>query len=429
MTLVVTRRPAEPRDLLADLRESQSATRFYWRSADGFVELLGLGEAAALEASGAERLARAANLARELWRGLEVDGVDAPREAGPLLVGGFGFWDEPAGEPEWLGFPPLRFWVPQVLWARVGEAAFRTEARDTRAPAREPTRSEHAACARRAPRSGFSAYAEPSQADFERAVARATHAIDAGELEKVVLARACLLSQAGGFDAARVLRALRDAQPGCFVYGVGLGGASFVGASPERLLRRDGAEVRADALAGSAPRGRTPDEDAQRARTLLDSAKEREEHAIVRRAVLGSLAKRCGELRAPDVPSLLRLAGIQHLHTPVSGRVTAAAEPSVLELAADLFPTPAVGGAPRAAALEFLRRHESARRGWYSGGIGWVTPAGDGELCVALRSALLRGDAATLHAGVGIVAGSTPESELAETRWKLASALGALVEL
>jgi isochorismate synthase len=434
VTLAATRSAAAPRDLLAELRAHSSATRFYWRSADRRVELLGLGEVAELETSGAERLERAAEGAQALWRGLEVAGVDAPLEAGPLLVGGFGFWDEAASDPDWCGFPALRFWVPEVLLARIGEHHFRTTARHREGAragrvTRAVTRTPDAPCSRRGSGGGFSACAEPSQAEFVRAVASATEAIDAGELEKVVLARACTLIQAGGFDGARVLAALRDAQPDCFVYGVGLGDASFVGASPERLLRREGEEVRADALAGSAPRGRTPEEDACRGRGLFESAKEREEHAIVSRAVLTALGKHCAELRAPESPALLRLAGIQHLHTPVLGRLPPGERPSLLALAAGLFPTPAVGGAPRAAALDFLRRHEAARRGWYSGAIGWLAPSGDGELCVALRSALLRGDAATLHAGVGIVAGSTPEAELAETRWKLASALGALVEL
>ena len=433
MTLAAIRRAAEPRDLLAELRGAAHATRFYWRSADRRVELLGLGEVAAFETAGAERLEAAAARAEALWRELELDGVGGPPEAGPLLVGGFGFWDDAANDPEWRGFPALRFWLPELLFARVGASHFRTEAIDganagKTSPAREVSRAS-SACLRRASGGGFSARAEPSQADFARAVTRATQAIDAGELEKVVLARACTLLQAGGFDAARVLGALRDAQPDCFVYGVGLGAATFVGASPERLLRREGDELRADALAGSAPRGRTPEEDERRGRALFESAKEREEHAIVCRAVLAALGKRCAELRAPQAPSLLRLEGIQHLHTPVSGSLAPGERAPLLALAAGLFPSPAVGGAPRAAALEFLRKHEAARRGWYSGAIGWLAPSGDGELCVALRSALLRGEAATLHAGVGIVAGSTPEAELAETRWKLASALGALVEL
>ena len=432
MTLAARRQLAQPADPLARLARARSASRFYWRSADRRVELLGLGEVAAIEAAGPDRLEVAAARADALWSGLGVEGVDGPPEAGPLLVGGFGFWDDPAGDVDWRGFPALRFWVPEVLFARVGESGFRTDVRDAGACASRVTRETGSSEVGRAPRgiaAGFSACAEPSRADFARAVTRATEAIGAGELEKVVLARACTLVQAGGFDAARVLDALRESQPGCFAFGVGLGSATFVGASPERLLRRDGVEVRADALAGSAPRGRTPEDDERRGRSLLASAKERAEHEIVRRAVLAALAGRCEELAAPETPSLLRLEGIQHLHTPVSGRLRPGDRASALSLAAALFPTPAVGGAPRAAALVFLRKNEAARRGGYSGAIGWLAPSGDGELCVALRSALLRGDAATLHAGAGIVAGSTPEAELAETRWKLASALGALVEL
>jgi len=425
------REPAPAGDLCARLAQTRARTRFYWRSADGRVELLGLGEAAAVETSGLERFARAAERVAELWRSVACTGPAAPPEAGPVLLGGFAFWDEPSEAPVWRGFPPLRFWLPEVLHARVGEHAWctRVVAPAAEAPAEleTPRRAHH--CTPNGVDSGFRACPEPSRAEFAAEVARATRAIGAGELAKVVLARACTLVQPGGFDGPRVLAALRDAQPGCTVYGVGVGGASFVGASPERLLRRDGGRLHADALAGSAPRGRTPEEDQRNAAALLASTKEREEHEIVRRAVLDALAPHCAELAADAVPGLLRLAGIQHLHTPVSGRLRAERAASVLELAAELFPTPAVGGAPRAAALEFLRRHEAARRGWYSGAIGWLAPGGDGELCVALRSALLRGDAATMHAGAGIVAGSTPEAELAETRWKLASALGALVEI
>jgi isochorismate synthase len=432
---IARREPVPAADLCARWGRARGTPRFYWQSADARVELLGLGEVAAVESSGPARFARAAALAAELWRAVELEPASdaAPAEAGPLAVGGFGFWDEAADGATWSGFPALRFWLPEVLSARVDERSHRTSLRprgSERAGAAEPG-------ARTAPRrstlngveQGFRACAEPSRAEFARAVLDATRAIGAGELDKVVLARACRLVQAGGFDGARVLEALRESQPGCAIYGIELAGASFLGASPERLLRRDGERVRADALAGSAPRGRTPEEDAEYARALRESAKEREEHEIVRRAVLAALAPHCSELEIAAEPALLRLAGIQHLHSEVSGRLRPGAPAGLLALAADLFPTPAVGGAPRAAALDFLRRHESAGRGWYSGAVGWLAPNGDGELCVALRGALLRGDAATLHAGVGIVAGSTPEAELAETRWKLASALGALVEL
>jgi menaquinone-specific isochorismate synthase len=429
VTLVASRSAVPARHLLERLARTGRPTRFYWRSPKNDLELLGLGEVAAIEAAGPERLLQASARAAALWRGLEVEGCAAPEPAGPLLVGGFGFWDDPSSG-DWSEFPALRFWVPELLFARVGESTYQVVTRDRAAGCHGSPAERPHACARRVPDfEGFHARAEPSRDAFASAVSRATAAIGAGELEKVVLARACTLTQAGGFDAARVLGALCESQPGCFVYCVGLGAASFVGASPERLVRLSDGEVRADALAGSAPRGRTPEEDERRGRALWDSRKEREEHEIVRRAVVAALAGRCAEVQAAESPELLRLASIQHLHTPVSGAVAADSGESLLSLAAALFPTPAVGGAPRAAALDFLRRHESAARGWYSGAVGWLTPSGDGELCVALRSALLRGDAATLHAGVGIVAGSTPEAELDETRWKLASALGALVEL
>ena len=430
MSLRAIRSLAAPADFLARLAHARAASRFYWRSADRALELLALGEVAAVEASGPGRLQAAAARVAELLEKVWVEG-DGPASAGPLCVGGFGFWDDSAGESAWRGFPPLRFWLPALLFARVGDTVWCTVTRDdaSRSCAGAERAAEPALGTGSAARSGFSACAEPSRDEFARAVSRATAAIGAGELEKVVLARACTLTQAGGFDAARVLRSLGESQPGCTVYGVGLGGATFLGASPERLVGRRGSAVHADALAGSAPRGRTPDEDARRGQSLLESPKEREEHAIVRRAVVAALGERCSDVRAAEAPELLRLEGIQHLHTPVSGRLADGERTSVLSLAGALFPTPAVGGAPRAAALAFLRRHEAARRGWYSGGVGWLAPSGEGELCVALRSALLRGDAATLHAGVGIVAGSTPEAELDETRWKLASALGALVEL
>jgi len=425
MSLVARTREIAPLELLGQFAAAGGAARFYWLSADRALELAGAGEVRALEASGPARLAVAAERAAALWRDLALEGPAVPGFVGPRLVGGFAFWDDAAPDTDWRGFPPLRFWLPRVLWARAGERCFRTDVGPVAAECEARTSS----CPRHAGASGFSASAAPSQAEFTALVARATAAIHAGEIEKVVLARACTLLQHGGFDPARVLAALCDAQPGCAVYAVGLAGATFVGATPERLVRRDGAAVQADALAGSAARGRNPEEDARRGRALFESAKERGEHAIVRRAVLSALAPVCSALEASETPALRRLEGIQHLHTAVSGRLAAEPPPSALELAARLFPTPAVGGEPRAAALDFLRHHEDARRGWYSGGVGWLAPGGDGELCVALRSALLRGDAAMLHAGVGVVAGSTPEAELEETRWKLASALGALVEL
>jgi isochorismate synthase len=187
--------------------------------------------------------------------------------------------------------------------------------------------------------------------------------------------------------------------------------------------------VHADAVAGSAPRGRTAGQDHRLARELVESKKDQEEHAVVVRCVLEALARHCSTLAAPEAPGLLRTDGIQHLHTPIQGRLREPSKTTVLDLVADLHPTPAVGGAPRQHALDWLRGHEGLDRGWYAGPLGWVTPEGEGEFTVALRSMLLHGCRATLFAGAGIVAGSDPEAELAETRLKLRAGLDALLEI
>jgi isochorismate synthase len=190
----------------------------------------------------------------------------------------------------------------------------------------------------------------------------------------------------------------------------------FAGASPERLVRIDGREVRASGLAGSAPRGKTADEDAAIAAALLANAKEREEHAMVRRALLADLAELCDDVVAPAEPSLFTLPHVHHLHTALSARLRAGH--SLLDLVARLHPTPAVGGAPRDAALQFIREHEGLDRGWYAAPIGWIG-RDHGELAVALRSALVRGREAWLFAGSGVVADSDPAREYAETMLKL----------
>jgi isochorismate synthase len=199
-----------------------------------------------------------------------------------------------------------------------------------------------------------------------------------------------------------------------------LGGATFLGASPERLVRRSGTRVDADALAGSARsgtrRGTRPD-------ALRSSAKDLAEHVLVVRAIRQALAPRCRRLSSPVRPSLRSFPGLRHLHTPIRGELRD--ETHVLELVEALHPTPAVGGFPRDAALRFLRSHE-APRGWYAGAFGWFDAVGDGEFAVAIRSGLVRGRRADLWAGAGVVAGSTAPAEIDEIDGKLATMMRAL---
>jgi isochorismate synthase len=205
---------------------------------------------------------------------------------------------------------------------------------------------------------------------------------------------------------------------------VGLAGACFLGATPERLVRLEGRFLKADCLAGSAPRGATEEEDRRLGEALLADAKERHEHALVVQAVREALAPVCSSFCAPETPGLLRMPNVQHLHTPVRG--TLRGQTSILELVERLHPTPAAGGLPREAALPLIRRYEPFGRGWYAAPVGWLDALGDGEFAVAIRSALIRGQEALLYAGCGIVAASDPDREYAESCLKLRPMLWAL---
>jgi isochorismate synthase len=219
---------------------------------------------------------------------------------------------------------------------------------------------------------------------------------------------------------------LRGAYPGCTLFAVGRGAATFVGATPERLARVQGDRLDAAAVAGTAPRGATTRADRDVARALLESPKERAEHAHVVDDLHARLQPLCASVTLPPGPRVLVTETLQHLHTPVRARLRAGY--GLLDAVAALHPTAAVCGVPRAAALAALRSHEHLDRGWYAGGVGWLDSTG-GEVAVALRCALLRGPDALLYAGAGIVAGSTWHAELDETRLKLRPLLGALLEL
>jgi menaquinone-specific isochorismate synthase len=249
--------------------------------------------------------------------------------------------------------------------------------------------------------------------EWEQAVAEAVKRIThSGDLRKVVLARDLYASADGPIDARVLLRRLAVRYPGCFTFACD----GLVGATPELLIRKDGWKVSSLVLAGTTPRGGTTAEDAELARGLLDSAKENEEHQYAAASLRDALAPLCEAMYVTPHPELIRLANVQHLGTRVRG--TLAAMRSALALAAALHPTAAVGGTPTAAAVELIRELESMDRERYAGPVGWIDADGNGEWGIALRCAQLDGNRARLFAGCGIVAGSDPAAELAETHAK-----------
>lgn len=266
----------------------------------------------------------------------------------------------------------------------------------------------------------------PAPTAYAYAVASALDRIHAGGLRKVVLARTLRVQAGRELDPRRLVHRLRAVDPDCFAFAVPCGeGATLVGASPELLVSRRGSEVRANPLAGSAPRSGDPREDRENARALGSSAKDREEHAIVVEHVAAVLRPLCQELRHDPEPQLLPTANVWHLSTRFSGRLRRPA-PSALDLVTALHPTPAVCGTPTAFARDLIRELEPFDRAFYAGPVGWVDADGDGEWAIALRCAELVGERATLYAGAGIVADSDPERELDETERKFRAFLDSL---
>jgi menaquinone-specific isochorismate synthase len=267
-------------------------------------------------------------------------------------------------------------------------------------------------------------FAEPDRGGWADLVHEALAEIDGGGLEKVVLSRRLDVTGTRTFDVGRLLGALGCLFPSCQVVNLRRNGASFVSATPERLLHQHGSALEVDAIAGTAGRAEDAERDAALARALTCCDKNLREHRVVIDAIREALRPCCEEVAVPPAPDLMQLSNAQHLWSPIRARV--APDLDVLDLAERLHPTPATNGHPRRAARDWLRNGEPFMRGWYTGAAGIVEPDLSGELWVLLRCARVCGNRAELYAGAGIVAGSDAELEWDETEAKLGAMLTAL---
>jgi isochorismate synthase len=407
----------------------------------GKAALATLGEVAHLSASGPDRFAVVA----DRWREMSAAAVGDPAEGlggGPIAVGGFAFAPEGGGAPHWDGFQPASLIVPEVALirrapTRGGEDGCAQVRLTLAAIARPDDLAEELAARLQqrlaelqdrplplldpAPAGRYQVASAMPPEHYEAAVASAVRLIEQGEIEKVVLAREVQVHAPRAYDPAAVFGVLRDAFPSCFVFCVGRGEATLVAASPELLARREGHRVSTLALAGSTRRSADPAVDDHLGEQLLRDVSYREEHAIVARRIERTLRPHAVWVAAAPEPELVRIANIQHLATPIRAQLTDPIE--TLDLVGLMHPTPAVGGEPAGRALRQIPALEGLDRGWYSGPVGWTDAAGDGEFCVALRCALLRGGVARCYAGNGIVRNSDPAKELAETEIKLQALL------
>ncbi|WP_305883422.1 isochorismate synthase [Aeromonas encheleia] len=272
----------------------------------------------------------------------------------------------------------------------------------------------------------ISANSTPAAAEFKSSVSAALDAFAQGTLAKVVLSRKLKLQLSQAADPEQVLARLMTQNPNAFHFSLPLGqGRRLLGASPELLLRVSGGAVFTHPLAGSAKRDGEPLQDEAVARKLLASSKDRHEHRLVIDEIRRVLAPHCRELAIPAEPSLMSTDTLWHLGTPIAGQLHAG-QASVLSLACQLHPTPALCGYPTELARQFIREQEPFQRALFSGIVGWCDSQGNGEWAVVIRCGVLDGHHVELFAGAGIVAGSDPAMEWAETGTKLGTMLKAL---
>ncbi|RXZ72686.1 isochorismate synthase [Agromyces albus] len=400
----------EPVDELAPLipRADPRHPLLWMRRGEGIV---GLGETLRIESSGATRVEDAAAAWTELSALADIDDRVGLPGTGLVAFGAFAFADESEATsvlvvPELvLGRRDGRAWVTRISLATGDD-----EAAD--AAASVPLEIPEPTPKRRVPRVTFAPGSVPP-AEYEAAVAEAVRRIDAGELEKVVLARQLVgeLHEEDGLRAT--INRLAEDYPDTWVFAVD----GLIGASPETLVRVDHGTVSARVLAGTTSRGAGEASDRERAVALAASAKDRAEHALAVASAVKRLAPHTARLDTSPEPFTLQLPNLWHLATDLKG--TLGDGSSALDLVRAVHPTAAVAGTPRRVALPVIAELEGFDRGRYAGPVGWIDGDGDGEWAIALRCAQVDGDGTvTAYAGCGIVHDSVPADELAETVMK-----------
>jgi salicylate biosynthesis isochorismate synthase len=397
---------------------------FYMEKPDEGEAMLAIGARATVRSSGSDRFGIAANETSALWAGVDARSGAGWPSGGPMprLVGGFGFADE-CRSTAWRDFAPCVFVLPREQWIRERGRAVRIEIGGTPAG-----RDETSVMASRTAlgvayggsENGRHGVGGESRAEWLARARAAIAEVEEGRLGKIVLARRETHAIVDELDVVGVLARLRATRPSCHTFCFAFGGSIFLGSSPEKFVAIRGGCFEADALAGTAARGESDDDDRRCGLALLESAKDRCEHELVVEAIRAALSPLATAVAVDQEPSVRKYPEGFHLRTGVRGTLAAGA--TVFDVITALHPTPAVCGVPRARARELLERIETDR-GWYSGGVGWLAADGDASFAVALRAGLWQPGRLSTWAGAGIVKGSDAERELAEVELKMRALL------
>jgi menaquinone-specific isochorismate synthase len=406
--------------------DGMPAPRTFW-AAPGESTVVAGGVAAAITADGGDRFTA---IREGIDRVLRSGDVHAGTEAAcPRLFGGFAFHDDGGDDSVWADFPGARFVLPRVQLTETDRDTWLTV--NAVGPDATPAAVEDRLERERERLSGIQApdpgplpaivsriRTTPREA-WRESVGAAVERIHAGDLRKVVLAQALEVTLDRPLSVPDVLDRLGSTYPDCYRFLVeptaDADRPSFFGATPERLVSRQGRTVTTGALAGTTGRGDTPAEDDWLAAELLEDGKNAHEHDLVAETIRDQLDPFVSTISAEE-RRVRRLETVQHIFTPITA--TLASDTHVLDLVESLHPTPAVGGLPPERALATIRETEPFDRGWYAAPVGWVDAAGNGSFAVAIRSAIARDTAVTLFAGVGVVADSDPDREWDEVQLK-----------
>jgi len=407
--------------------------RFFWQNREKTFTLVGLGHAYVIENHEDENRF---DLIEKQWKELTKNIVKEEREPQPILFGGFTFDPKNNKTGEWDGFPQSFFSVATYQLVIRDEKVYisihlitdkENSLEDFEQLRKERDQLIHAAQVKELKtysKPQMTNYHELYKEDYLETISNVTSLIKADEAKKVVIARSLEMEFHDSLTSPQVLSHVVNEQPESYLFGLEYEDLLFFGASPERLVKVENGQAYSSCVAGSIKRGTTAEEDKQLGESLLKDAKNLGEHQYVVEMIANTFAKNCIQYKVPKHPQLLKIRDIQHLYTPVEGKLLADA--TILQLIKHLHPTPALGGVPREAALTVIRQNESMNRGLYAAPLGWLDAEGNGEFAVAIRSAALKNNKAYLYAGGGIVADSEPFSEYEETLVKFRPMLRAL---
>lgn len=378
------------------------------RGGDG---LIGFGEYRRIELVGANRFRDAQNWWRSEIAQLDIRNNVHGSGTGPILFASFSFDEN----------QPSVLIIPQVVVGTKAESSWITWVGDS-----QPEIS--AAHTTRAHNSFTFAQGALSEDEWCGAVEEAISRINKGDLEKVVLARDIVATASREIEVRALLQALESEYPSTWLFAI----EGLVGATPELLVRLNKTLVTSRVLAGTIRRTGDDEKDLALAGSLAKSSKDLEEHEYAVRSVADALAPFASSTNVPETPFVLHLPNVMHLATDVTGVINeSVAHIDIFTLTSALHPSAAVCGTPTNIAMKTISEIESMNRGRYAGPVGWIDARGDGEFGIALRCGQISEDQKSirLFAGCGIVSGSDPLQEFAESQAKLAPVKNALTKL